>query len=110
MNESPTGDFGMYETIVDVQSNPLLLEAGEILNGIPMNFVEPGSFKRTVPIDQGPSAYKFPPLTFLFRSQCDPLLRSELQIIVEWMEPCSMVEFGGPIAREGSFDVNMETE
>ena len=102
-------EYNFLELITDPYSNTLLLEAG-LTEGIIYEFIDFGSIKTKVAISQGPEAYKYPPLKILFRSTCDHLLLSSVSITLEWMEPCSQVEFGGPIAREGTFYVNMETE
>ena len=64
----------------------------------------------TAMVTKGPNEYKYPPYTFTFRSHCDLYLRSSVNVTLEWMEPCSQVEFGGVLAREGSFTVNLETK
>ena len=109
-NDTPTMEYNFLELITDPYSNAFLLDAGLAGYGITYEFIDYGSIKTTVAISQGPAAYEYPPLKFLFRSKCDHLLFSSVSITLEWMEPCSQVEFGGPIAREGTFYVNMETE
>ncbi len=69
-----------------------------------------GSQTITAIISRGPELYTYPPMTFWFRSQCEITLRSGMDITLEWMEPCAMVEFGGPLGRAMAFTVNKQTE
>jgi hypothetical protein len=69
-----------------------------------------GSQTLTAIVSRGPERYKYPPYTFWFRSHCEITMRSGVDITLEWMEPCAMVEFGGPIGRSKAFTVNKMTE
>ncbi len=69
-----------------------------------------GSQTVTAIVSRGPEHYKYPPYTFMLRSHCEITLRDSVSITLEWMEPCAMVEFGGPLGRAMSFTVNKLTE
>jgi hypothetical protein len=69
-----------------------------------------GSQTVTAIVSRGPELYKYPPYTFWLRSNCDITLRSGVNITLEWMEPCALVEFAGPIGRTMTFTINKLSE
>ena len=108
VNDAETKEASDDELYVRADTNTdglrLYIDGEPLVDSMPFNDFEYGSAKLTLEVERGPFLYAYG-----FRSQCDGYVAEEVDLEVDFLQPCSTVALAGDLHEQGRFLVNHDT-
>lgn len=110
-------DYILYPELGDNQDGlKISVNGAPLVNEIHFNGFEPGARYITVTIQRGPSKFKYDGISIILESECMPgwnhptvsTSKDTVDLLVEFLQPCSSVRLVGDVGETGHFLVNSD--